>query len=175
MLEVVFHDYEKSWQTVYPVKFEYVRSEMHTQFANIANPSEIVIAVSFNIELGNSGGHFHVCLPYATIEPIRDILYSSMQGDQMEPDKRWVRMLSKQVQTAEVTLVAKLAQATVTCEQIMKMKAGDVLMLDIKSEISADVEGIPLCSCTYGVSKGKYAIKVEKITSPAAQDNITGD
>ena len=175
MLEVVFHDYEKSWQTVYPVKFEYVRSEMHTQFANIANPSEIVIAVSFNIELGNIGGHFHVCLPYATIEPIRDILYSSMQGDQMEPDKRWVRMLSKQVQTAEVTLVAKLAQATVTCEQIMKMKAGDVLMLDIKSEISADVEGIPLCSCTYGVSKGKYAIKVEKITSPAAQDNITGD
>lgn len=175
MLEVVFHDYEKSWQTVYPVKFEYIRSEMHTQFANIANPSEIVIAVSFNIELGNSGGHFHICLPYSTIEPIRDVLYSSMQGDQMEPDKRWVRMLSKQVQAAEVTLVAKLAQATVTLEQITGMKTGDVLMLDIKPEISAQVEGIPLCSCTYGVSKGRYAIKIEKITTPATQDILMGE
>src|SRR5476649_2500212 len=81
MLTVVFEDYQKSWQPVYPVEFEYVRSEMHTQFANVATPSEIVVTTTFNIELGQSGGQFHVLFPYSMIEPIRDVLYSAIQGD----------------------------------------------------------------------------------------------
>jgi flagellar motor switch protein FliM len=175
MLEVVFHDYEKSWQTVYPVKFDFVRAEMHTQFANIANPSEIVIAVTFNIELGTSGGHFHVCIPYSTIEPIRDLLYSSMQGDQMEPDKRWLRMLSHQVQGAEVELVANLTQAQVTCQQILNMKVGDVIMLDIGPRVTAQVDGVPVFNCQYGVSNSQYAIKIEQITTPSAQEHLMGE
>jgi len=175
MLEVVFQDYEKSWQTVNPVKFEYVRSEMHTQFANIANPSEVVIAYSFNIELGSGGGNFHVCIPYSMIEPLRDVLYSSVQGDQMEPDTRWLRMLSHQVQAAEVELVANLAEVPVTCEQILNMKAGDVLMLDLHPHVNAQVDGVPVFECSYGVSNGQYAIKVEKLITPAAQEKMAGE
>src|SRR5262245_50764895 len=87
MLEVVFEDYQKSWAPVHPVTFEYVRSEMHTQFANIATPSEIVVTATFNVELGDAGGQLHICIPYSTIEPIRDMLYSPMQGDSYEPDQ----------------------------------------------------------------------------------------
>ena len=124
MLNVVFEDYEKSWKPVYPVKFEYVRSEMHTQFANIATPNEVVVTTTFNIELGTTGGEFHVCMPYAMIEPIRDILYSALQGDHMEVDRRWVRLLSKQVQAAEVELVANLGHKPVTLNQILNMQVG---------------------------------------------------
>lgn len=175
MLEVVFHDYERSWQTVSPVKFEYVRSEMHTQFANIANPSEVVIAYSFNIELGSGGGNFHVCMPYSMIEPLRDVLYSSVQGDQMEPDTRWLRMLSHQVQIAEVELVVNLSEVPVTCEQILNMKAGDVLMLDLHPKVQAQVDGVPVFECSYGVSNGQYAVKIEKLITPSAQEQMVGD
>ena len=51
LLQVFFTEYEKAWKSVFPLKFEYVRSEMNTQFANIATPSEIVVAVSFAISL----------------------------------------------------------------------------------------------------------------------------
>lgn len=51
MLEVVFEEYEKAWAPIHPVRFEYVRSEMNTQFANIATPTEIVVVTTFNIEL----------------------------------------------------------------------------------------------------------------------------
>src|ERR1035437_8739525 len=54
LLKTIFTEYEKSWKPVYPVSFEYLRSEMNTQFANIATPSEIVVVVTFSIEFSGA-------------------------------------------------------------------------------------------------------------------------
>ncbi len=160
LLEVVFSAYEKSWKSVYPVKFEYVRSEMNPQFASIATPNEVVVVVAFNIEIGNSGGELHVCIPYAMVEPIRDILYGSLQGDHMEVDKRWARLLSKQIQSADVELVANLGHAQVTLDQILSMQEGDVIPLEIPQNILAQVDGVPVMECRYGIINGQYALRV---------------
>ena len=82
---------------------------MQPQFANIATPSEIVVASSFTLEIGETCGTMHFCIPYSTLEPIRDVLYSTIQGDSVEPDRRWVNLLKQQIQSAEVELVAELA------------------------------------------------------------------
>ncbi len=144
LLAIVFEDLEKSWASVHPVTFEYLRSEMNTQFANIATPNEVVVVTSFNIEFGSSGGQFHICIPYAMVEPIRDLLYSSVQGDHMEVDKRWVRLLSKQVQSAEVELVLNLGQAQLTIDQLLGMQVGDVIAVEIPQPIIAEVDGVPV-------------------------------
>jgi len=162
MLEVVQKEFITAWKPVFPLQPEHVRSEMHTQFANIATPSEIVVTSTFNIELGAGGGTFHVCVPYSTLEPIRDLLYSSMQGDQAEPDKRWVNMLKKQVQLAEVDLVAQLAKTQLTIGDIMELRVGDVIPLDIEPLVEARVDNVPVFECTYGSSNGQYALKIEK-------------
>ena len=163
LLAVVFEEYEKSWKPVYELKFEFLRSEMNTQFANIATPNEVVVVTTFNIEFGPTSGEFHICLPYAMIEPVRDLLYSSMQGDHLEVDKRWLRLLAQQVQTAEVELTAVLGRSAVTFNQILKMKAGDVIALDIPESITAAVDGVPVMECHYGLFNGQYALKVEKM------------
>lgn len=163
MLNVVFEEMQKCWHPIHPIEFEYVRSEMNTQFANIATPSEVVVVTTFNIELGSGGGDFHVCLPYAMIEPIRDLLYSSMQGERLEVDERWTKLLTKQIQVAEVNLVATLGEAPVTLEQILNMQVGDVISLDIPEAIVAEVDGVPVLECKYGVLNGQYALKVNKI------------
>jgi flagellar motor switch protein FliM len=168
LLGVVFEEYEKSWKPVYALKFEYLRSEMNTQFANIATPNEVVVVTTFNIEFGSTAGEFHICLPYAMIEPVRDLLYSSMQGDHLEVDKRWLRLLAQQVQTAEVELVATLGQARATFNQILKMKAGDVIPLSIPEAITAAVDGVPVMECHYGLFNGQYALKVEKLLTTSA-------
>jgi flagellar motor switch protein FliM len=175
MLDVVFTEYKKAWDSVYPVEFEYVRSEMNTQFANIATPSEVVVVTTFNIELGSGGGDFHICMPYAMIEPIRDLLYSSMQGERMEVDERWARLLTQQMQTAEVDLVANLGHAPVTLDQILNMKAGDVISLEIPEAIIAEVDGVPVLECKYGVLNGQYALKVNRIIAGADDDHGYGD
>jgi flagellar motor switch protein FliM len=57
-----------------------------------------VVATSFTLEIGETTGAVHFCIPYATLEPIRDVLYSTMQGDGVEPDRRWVNLLQHQIQ-----------------------------------------------------------------------------
>ena len=170
LLGVVFEEYEKAWKPVYEVKFEYLRAEMNTQFANIVTPNEVVVVTTYNIEFGSTSGEFHICLPYSMIEPIRDLLYSSMQGDRLEVDKRWLRLLSQQVQVAEVELIATLGQAESTLGRIMQMKAGDIIPLAIPEAITAAVDGIPVMECRYGLFNGQYALKVDKMLHSSTGD-----
>lgn len=175
MLSVVFAEMKKCWEPMHPVEFEFVRSELNTQFANIATPSEVVVVTTFNIELGaGAGGDFHVCLPYAMIEPIRDVLYGSMQGERLEVDERWTKLLSTQIQAAEVDLVANLGHAPVTLGQILNMKVGDVISLDIPEAVVAAVDGVPVLECKYGVLNGQYALKVNKVLAGAEDDEAQG-
>ena len=174
MLAVVLECYNKAWQPVFPLAMEYLRSEMHTQFATIATPSEIVVTSTFAIELGSAGGDIHVVTPYSTLEPIRDQLYSTTQGDSAEPDNRWMQMLSRQVQHAEVELTAHLARAPITLAQVLGMRRGDVIGMDIKPTLTAEVDGVPIFECRYGVLNGQYAIKVEKIIAVSQKENTLG-
>ncbi|MCR5868954.1 MAG: flagellar motor switch protein FliM [Aquincola tertiaricarbonis] len=165
MVEVIIEEYRKAWVGIYPLELDYQRSEMQPQFANIATPSEIVVATSFTLEIGDTTGSVHFCIPYSTLEPIRDVLYSTIQGDSNEPDKRWINLLKQQIQSAEVELVAELAHAGATVEQLLSFKPGDFIELDIKQQIQAKVDGVPVLDCHYGISNGKYAIKVDRLIS----------
>ncbi len=168
MIEVITAEYKKAWQGIYPLELEYQRSEMQPQFANVATPSEVVVATSFTLEIGDTSGTIHFCIPYATLEPIRDILYSTMQGDAVEPDRRWVNLMKEQIQSAEVELVAELAHAPATVEQLLSLKAGDFIELDMRQSLQAKVAGVPVLDCHYGISNGKYALKVNQLlTNPS--------
>ncbi|HMV61927.1 MAG TPA: flagellar motor switch protein FliM [Rhodocyclaceae bacterium] len=162
LLKVTFNEYEKAWSPVQKLDFEYVRSEMNPQFANIATPSEIVVAASFTLEFGGSQAEMHFCFPYSMLEPIRETLYSTMQSDHITQDNRWVGMMGRQLQTAEVELVARLGTAHVTLRDIVGMKPGDVIPLNIPETIQAEVDGIPIFECRYGIQRSQYALKVER-------------
>ena len=162
LLKVVFAEYEKAWKPVYPLTFEYVRSEMNTQFANIATPSEIVVAVTFSLEFSGATAEMHLCFPYLMIEPIRDVLYSSMHSEQVSSDKHWTKLMSQQLQTAEVELVAPLCTSRITLGQVMKLKVGDVMPVAIGETIRPTVNGVPVLECRYGLRNGQYALKVER-------------
>ena len=102
------------------------------------------------------------------IEPIRDQLYEDMHGDRMEVDERWVNFLSSQVQSTEVKLVANLTEAELTVRELLEMKVGDVISLDIPDSITAHVEGVPVLECGYGVHNGQYALKVKRFLAADA-------
>ena len=165
LVEVITIEYRKAWQGIYPLDLEYQRSEMQPQFANIATPSEIVVSTSFTLEIGDTTGTIHFCIPYSTLEPIRDVLYSTIQGDSNEPDRRWVNLLKQQIQSAEVELVAELATAPATVEQLLAFKPGDFIELDLQPAIQAKVAGVPILECHYGTSNGRYALKVDQLLS----------
>ena len=169
LVDVITAEYKKAWTGIYPLELDYQRSEMQPQFANIATPSEIVVATSFTLEIGDASGTIHFCIPYATLEPIRDVLYSTIQGDAAEPDRRWVNLMKQQIQSASVELIAELAQAPATVEQLLSFKVGDFIELDLRQAIQAKVAGVPVFDCHYGTSNGKYALKVNQLLTNAEQ------
>ena len=170
ILDILFETYAKSWAPVYPIQFEYIRSEMNTQFANIATPNEVVVCTTFTIELGPVSGEMHFCMPYSMIEPIRDTLTSSLQGETLEIDKRWVRLMTQQIQIAEVEIVADLGTANLSLGEILNLRVGDIIPLSVPEVLLAKVDGTPVMECKYGIFNDQYSLKVEKLLSSSAQE-----
>lgn len=175
VVDILFENYAKSWEPVYPVEFEYIRSEMNTQFANIATPNEVVVAVTFTLELGAVSGEMHFCFPYSMLEPVKDMLTSPLQGEVLGVDKRWVRLMTQQIQAAEVELVADIATTNMRLSQILNMKVGDVIPLAITEEIEAKIDSIPVMQCKYGLFNGQYALRVQKLLRSNSTEYIKGE
>ena len=163
LVQTIMTEYAKAWNGIYTLELEYQRSEMQPQFANVASPSEMVVTTSFMLEIGDASGTVSLCFPYSTLEPIRDVLYSTSQGDAGEPDRRWVQVLKNEIQSAEVELVATLATAPATVEQLLSFKPGDFVELDLEPLIQARIDGVPVFDCHYGTSNKHYAIKIEQL------------
>ncbi len=174
LLGVVFENYAKAWEPVYKLDFEFVRSEVNPQFANIATPNEVVVVTTFEVEFNGVGGSIHICKPYSMIEPIRDLLFSTMQGDHVTTDKRWQLMLAKQIQSAEVELSAVLGLAKTTVDHVLKMKTGDFIPLEVGENIVAHVDNVPVMECKYGMFNNQYALKVVKMLAADNSDKSNG-
>ncbi|MDD2700492.1 MAG: flagellar motor switch protein FliM [Sideroxydans sp.] len=174
MLDVLFEAYAKSWEPVHKLEFEFLRSEVNPQFANIATPNEVVVVTTFEVEFTGVGGSIHVCMPYAMIEPIRELLYSTMQGDHVIADKRWLHMLSKQIQSAEIELNAILGHASTTLDHVLRMKVDDVIPLEVPENVSVMVDNVPVMECKYGISNSHYALKVERMVKTETIESQPG-
>ncbi|MFW7342487.1 flagellar motor switch protein FliM [Pollutimonas sp. H1-120] len=171
LLNLTLESYGGAWEQVYPVEFEYIRSEMHTKFASITSGNEIVVVSSFNIELGASGGNLNICLPYSMIEPVRDLLTRPLQEANVEAiDQRWIHQLSRQVRSADVELVAEFSQIQTSIAELMKLQVNDVLPMEVHPTITANVGGVPVLECGYGTFNGRYALRVKKILANSETD-----
>ena len=170
LLDAVLEAYGKAWEPVFPLRFEHLRSETDARFANIAAPDELVVISSFSVDAGpldanpvdaNRGGaRFHVCLPYAILEPIRGIVDQPMQAERSDANDRWTALLSAQVLDVEVELAANLARTVISVRQLMRLESGDVIAIELPEVIAAEVDGVPVLECKYGVVHGRYALKV---------------
>ena len=172
LLNLTLESYGKSWDPVYPIEFEYVRSEMHTKFASITGSNEVVVVSSFHIEFGATGGDLNICLPYSMIEPVRDLLTRPLQETALEEvDQRWAQQLSRQVRSADIDVVAEFARIPSSIRELMRLKVGDVLPVDVPQTIIASVDGVPLMECGYGVFNGQYALRVHNMFTHDSDSN----
>ncbi len=161
LVNIVIDSFRKGWDGVYPVELEFVRSEIQTQFASIAAPTDVVVATRFKVEIGDTVGSIHLCIPYSTFEPIREILYSSSNADQQALNRSWVTKLSNQLEVAELQLVAELARTNLTFGEVYNLRSGDFIELDLEQRLDVKVSNVPFLRCSYGTTNGNYAVKVE--------------
>ena len=147
---------------MHPLDISYVRSEINPQFVGIVPPTDVVVVVSFDIEMEFASGGMTLCIPYSSLEPIKDKLHAGFQSDQLEVDHAWIRRFYKQLLGAEVELVVELGNNVMKGRDLIRMGVGDVLQLAQGSgdEIVVKVEGIPKFKGHPGVVKGNVAIQI---------------
>ncbi|MCP4407858.1 MAG: flagellar motor switch protein FliM [Gammaproteobacteria bacterium] len=162
MLNCAFVDLKKAWTPVTNLEFQYVSSEVNPQFANIVSPSEVVVVSSFHIELEGGGGDFHVTMPYSMLEPIRDLLGAGIQSDSSEMDERWSKALRYEMKRAEVSLDSSLARTRISLKDVLSLKKGDVIPIDIPELTTLRVEGLAIFLAEFGISNGMNALKIVK-------------
>lgn len=160
LLDLIFEDLKQAWQPVLDVEFDYLNSEVNPQFANIVSPTEVVVVSTIHIELDGGGGDIHITMPYSMIEPIRELLDAGMQSDRGDKDDRWQNAMRSEILAAEVAINSLLCEKSVTVEEILNFKTGDVIPIEMPDTIHLMAEEVPIFSGKLGVSDGNYAIQI---------------
>jgi flagellar motor switch protein FliM len=163
VLNIIFDSYTKAWDPVYKIAMSFIRSEINTQFANIAGPTELVAITTFRIDIGAIGGLVNFCFPYSMIEPIRELLANDLQGQPESTDETWTDQLKHQLKSAEVEAIANLCSISTTLRSVMHMKVGDTIPVQLNPVIELKVDGVPVLEGSYGKFEDQYAIRVEKL------------
>jgi flagellar motor switch protein FliM len=162
LLEITYHDLRQAWQPVLDIEFEYLNSEVNPQFANIVSPSEVVVVTTFNVDLESGGGDFYICLPYAMLEPIRDLLDAGVQSDRGERDERWELAMREEVMGASVEISSVFGEATLPLRVLAELRVGDIIPLEVEPEVEVSAENLPLFRGNLGVHNNSYAIKISE-------------
>ena len=158
-------DLQTSWRPVFPAQVNYVRSEVNPQFVSIVPHSEIVVVVTFDIEIGRAPMSIIVCVPYSMIEPIRTRLNAGFQSEQDEKDNTWSNRFKQNLQKVDVELIAKLGEMNISVREFLNLQKNDVLYLEheTKSPISIEVNGVKKFTGFQGAYKGHKAINIDEL------------
>ena len=168
-------DLQTSWRPVFPVQINYSRNEINPQFVSIVPHSEIVIVVTFDIEIGRTPMAITVCVPYSMIEPIRTKLNAGFQSEQDEKDNTWSNRFKQNLQKVNVEVVAKLGETEISVRDFLNLQKDDVLYLEheVKDPISIEVNGVQKFTGFQGAYKGKKAINIDElIYEPVPVDDM---
>lgn len=154
--------YGEAWKPIYPLTVECGGSETNPQFINIAQASETVTGVEYEIFIEDVKCGLSVCLPYATIEPIRDTLKGSVISESMDEQNMWAARLSRSLVEASVEIRTRLGTAILTVEDLVKLEVGDVIQLreDYEHPVELLVEGVSKFWGLVGSHKSARAVQI---------------
>jgi flagellar motor switch protein FliM len=172
MIEVVLADAEQAFRPLSPVKFTIDRLETNPRFAAISRPANAAILVRLRIDMEDRGGTIELLLPYATIEPIRDVLLQMFMGEKFGRDPIWEGHLATEIGKAQVAVQAVLYEAELSLQQLMGLEVGDTLPLDLKPDalVSVRCGDVVLTEGRMGRVGDRVAVRVAK---PLRRPNTT--
>ena len=168
VVKIALSNLEDSWRPVHEVHLELVRSEVNPQFAAIVPPSDVVVVITFEVELENAIGSLIVCLPYSTLEPIRSKLHASFQSERLEIDHVWVSRFKERLLETPVDLLVRLGKTKITGRQLLNLEEGDLLLLDTDEEdlLECEVGGVLKYLGSPGRVKANRAFQISQAIEP---------
>ena len=164
MIDLVLTDASLAFKPLSPVNFVVERLETNPRFAAISRQANASFLVRLRIDMEDRGGNIEILLPYATIEPIRDVLLQMFAGEKIGRDAIWEGHLATEIGQAEISVDAVLYESKLPLRQVMNLEVGDTLPLNIKPDtpISIRCGDVVLTEGRIGRVGDRVAVRVAR-------------
>ncbi len=155
---------KEAWAPIHPIDFVYVRSEFNPLAVAICPPTDVVIIVTIEVELEQESATITLCIPYSTIEPLRQKLVTGFQSTRLEMDSTHKQRMHSSLSETKAELSVELAKGSLSVGEIMKLQVGDVITLETNpaEESVINIEGTPKYYGQVGSYRGNRAVKVTR-------------
>lgn len=161
LLEAALEDLKQAWKSAMPIEIQVIASEVNPSLVNVVGADEIIVVNSFHVEIEGGGGEVHFVFPYAMLEPHREGLESSGRGKTTEVDRNWSPNLQRRLLHAEVTVNCAVAQRSLSLKEVLRLKEGDVIPVDMPDAHLVFANGVPAFYAKLGNSRGNLALEYQ--------------
>lgn len=169
MVGVVMSDMSSAFDPLSPVSFTMERMETNPRFAAITQGSNACVLARLRIDMGDRGGRVEILLPYATLEPIRELLLQMFMGEKFGRDSIWETHLTNELYSTDIDLQAVLAEKTVPLGELLNWKPGSTVFFNTrpKDRIEVRCGQFPMFKASTGQKQGMLAVRIDKYIPPA--------
>jgi flagellar motor switch protein FliM len=166
LVRVVLADVSGAFDPLSPVTFRFDRLETNPRFATIARPANAAVLAKLRIDMEDRGGRIEILFPYATLEPIRELLLQMFMGEKFGRDSIWETHLGNELLQTSMPMNAVLDEVTMPLGDIINWKVGSRLMLNVKPDdlVSMRSGDVNLFKGRMGSVNDHIAVKVEEVT-----------
>lgn len=159
---IILGELQTVWSDVHDVKMVFSHSEIDPQFTQVTQPEDMVIATRLSVALPNTSGTLFFCIPYATIEPLKEKLKQKLGYGTLEIDQTWQAALMQKIQKVTMDVSCVLGTARINAGELLELSIQDVIMLDqkISDPVAIKIENVPKFKGFPGVHKKNKAVRI---------------
>ncbi len=165
LIDVVLSDLSASFDPICPVNFRFERLEINPRFAMISRLSNAAIRAQLRIEMEDRGGRIDLLLPYATLEPVRELLLQQFMGEKFGRDSIWETHLAEELWNTEIELDAVLDEQVMRLADVMALRPGSRMVLGVGpgGRVELRCGGVGMFEARVGRRKQRLAVAVEEV------------
>lgn len=160
LLGGVFQDMNASWEALYKIQHEFVKTESDPVMLTWINPHELMLIKRFRIELEGGGGDMVFALPISLFDPIKNLLEEGDSQEVIKNDQAWTNALQHEILEANIDINCILANRVIKLKEVVAFKEGDVIPIEINETSVVHIADIPVYKVKFGTHEGNYAVKI---------------
>lgn len=162
MVNVVLSDLSAAFDPLSPVTFRFDRLETNPRFATIARPANAAVLARLRIDMEDRGGRLELMLPYATLEPVRELLLQMFMGEKFGRDSIWETHLANELWNTDVELEAVLDEIVMPLNEVLNLKPGSRILLNSMPNSTIDMRcgNVSLFGGKMGRKSGNIAVRI---------------
>lgn len=164
LIRLVLDDLGQAFAPITPIHFRFDRMETNPRFAAIARPGNACVVFKLRMDLEDRGGSIEFLIPYATLEPVRDLLLQMFMGEKFGRDSIWENHLAREIWLTSVEIEAVLEEQTVSLHDVLSLKVGSTIRLASRTDTSVLLRcgNVPIASGKIGRLGDRIVVRVEE-------------